>query len=75
MSVQGAERVCCRKGQVRPEVSLMRLTIRLLGAEILHVSTEPEQSEGPGDCTTSPVGFAPTPTLPVREPGWDAGVE
>lgn len=38
----------------------MRLTIRLLGTEVFHASTdpdEPQSQQGPGDCTTYPVGF------------------
>lgn len=41
----------------------MQLTIRLLGTEILHVSTDTEfTSPDPDtatDCTTYPIGFAP----------------
>lgn len=41
----------------------MRLTIRLLGTEVLHVSTEADDASngGPGDCTTYPVGFTASP--------------
>lgn len=40
----------------------MRLTIRLLGTEMLHVSTEADDSDdGPGDVTTYPVGFTASP--------------
>lgn len=45
----------------------MQLTIRLLGTEILHLSTcsEPPPSapdqDDRGDCTTSPVGFTAPP--------------
>ena len=52
----------------------MRLTIRILGTEVLHITTEPDPTEtGPGDCTTYPVGFVsrmPVPQdveLPDRE--------
>lgn len=41
----------------------MRLTIRILGSEVFHFSTEPdEQQQGPGDCTTYPVGFTASPS-------------
>jgi hypothetical protein len=40
------------------------LTLRVLGLELLHVevSTDdpPPQQSGPGDCTTTPIGFAPS---------------
>ena len=41
----------------------MRLTIRLLGTEVLHISTEADDAgnDGSGDVTTYPVGFAPSP--------------
>ena len=48
----------------------MTLTVRILGREVLSISTDPDPGD-PGDVTTSPVGFAPTPGLPIREPGRD----
>ena len=52
----------------------MRLTICLLGTEILSISTEVEAADGRGDCTTGYVGFAPHGTdLPIREPGTNHG--
>ena len=40
----------------------MRLTIRVLGCEVLLVSTEADnEQQGPGDCTTMPLGFAASP--------------
>lgn len=35
----------------------MRLTIRLLGTEVLHVTTDCDEDNAPGDCTTYPIGF------------------
>jgi hypothetical protein len=48
----------------------MTLTVTILGREVLRISTDPDD-DGPGDVTTSPVGFAPAPGLPIREPGRD----
>lgn len=43
----------------------MQLTIRLLGTEVLHISTEAavatEDEEWQGDVTTQPIGYAPSP--------------
>ena len=39
----------------------MRLVIRLLGTEVFAIDTEPDRDEGPGDCTTYPVGFTASP--------------
>lgn len=49
----------------------MRLTIRILGAEVLHVSTEPDHDDGPGDCTSFPVGFVASP----GDQRWERGAE
>ena len=39
----------------------MRLTVRLLGTEVLHITTDPDPADdSPGDCTTYPVGFTGT---------------
>lgn len=38
----------------------MRLTIRLLGLDLLDVevtTTDDSNDDGPGDCTTQPIGF------------------
>jgi hypothetical protein len=43
-------------------VTLPRLTITVLGVEFLDINLAPdEQSDGPGDCTTTPIGFAASP--------------
>lgn len=40
----------------------MRLVIRILGTEVLAIETGPEaKDDGPGDCTTQPIGFTPSP--------------
>ena len=56
----------------------MRLTIRLLGAEILHISTDPDDAyndEGDalngGTSAAYPIGFAPQP----GDQRWDKGSE
>ena len=53
----------------------MHLTIRILGAEVLCISTERDQPDGPGgdpgDCTTYPVGFVASP----GDQRWESGVE
>lgn len=50
----------------------MNLTIRLLGCEVLHVSTEADSDDSPGDVTTQPIGFTADDTAqPIREPGRD----
>lgn len=40
----------------------VKLTIRLLGTEVLHIETGEQDAGGEwrGDCTTYPVGFAPS---------------
>ena len=48
----------------------MRLTIRLLGVEVLHITVDdPDPAPDPlpdrGDCTTYPVGF-------TGPPAWEA---
>lgn len=49
-----------------------RLTIRLLGTEVLRIETgEAKADDGPGDCTTYPVGFAPSPGDQRYEAGMD----
>jgi hypothetical protein len=42
----------------------MTLTVTILGHELLRISTDPPD-DGPGDVTTSPVGFAPRVDLPT----------
>lgn len=53
----------------------MRLTIRVLGCEVLHLSTddepEVEHEVGPGDCTSYPVGFMASP----GDQRWEKGVD
>ena len=51
----------------------MRLTIRLLGTEVFHVDTDPDpdQQDGPGDCTTYQVGF----TASHGDQRWESGVD
>lgn len=40
----------------------MRLTLSLFGHEIIAISTDTDvEYEEPGDCTTQPIGFAPSP--------------
>lgn len=48
----------------------MQLTIRLLGAEVLHISTEPDEPDR-GDCVTERVGFVPSMPVQRWEPGQD----
>lgn len=50
----------------------MRLAIRLLGLDLLtvEVSTD-EADEQAGECTTYPVGFAPSP----GDQRWERGVD
>lgn len=47
----------------------MRLTLRLLGLDILDFTLDTDNPSGddPGDCTTSPVGFA-LPEQPAEYP-------
>lgn len=50
----------------------MSITIRVLGLELLHIEISTDSDEqGPGDCTTTPVGFAPSP----GDQRWDRGAE
>jgi hypothetical protein len=49
----------------------MRLVIRILGAEVIAIETGPETPPGPGDCTTHPVGFVPSP----GDQRWEKGVD
>lgn len=51
----------------------MRLTIRILGLEILQLeaTTDDDNGTDPGDCTTTPIGFTPTPGDQRWEPGTD----
>lgn len=35
------------------------IVVRVFGREVLAIGREPEPDQGPGDCTTYPVGFAP----------------
>lgn len=49
----------------------MNLTIRILGAEVFHLSTEDSADEGPADCMTTPMGFVPTP----GDQRWEKGLE
>lgn len=40
----------------------MRIALHLFGHEIVALTTgEAEEYEEPGDCTTTPIGFAPSP--------------
>lgn len=51
----------------------MRLTVRILGAEVFHVDTTAEQQEtGQGDATSYPVGFTESAGDDVV---WQGGVE
>lgn len=44
----------------------MRLTIRLLGIEVFHVSTDKDEPDAErGDCTTYPIGFTAPPEAPA----------
>lgn len=51
----------------------MRLTIRLLGVEVFHASTDKDEEVADrGDCTTYPIGFTASPgdqrwDNPIRE--------
>jgi len=49
----------------------VNLTIRILGAEVLAITTETtsddERGDERGDCTTYPVGFMSPTVLPIRE--------
>ena len=51
----------------------MRLTIRFLGLDLLTIeaSTDDDQDNGTdrGDCTTQPIGFAPSP----GDQRWESG--
>lgn len=51
----------------------MRLSVRMLGLEVLTIeaSTDDDQPNGPGDCTTTPIGFAPSP----GDQRWEKGIE
>lgn len=49
----------------------MNLTIRILGAEVLAISTDRQDDDDRGDVTTMPVGFAGASSLPIREPERD----
>jgi len=49
----------------------VNFTIRLLGCEVLYVSTDPDSNDDPGDVTTQPVGFTAETSQPIREPGRD----
>ena len=51
----------------------MRLTVRILGAEVLHISTDPDPraDEWANDRTGVFTGFNQPPGLPIREPGRD----
>lgn len=51
----------------------MNLTIRLLGCEVLHISTDPPVLDSDrGDCLATPIGFTNTTIdLPAREQGRD----
>lgn len=56
----------------------MRLTIRILGAEVFHADTDPEHVDHEdhdelGSCTTYPIGFTAPPETPREDPGWDRG--
>ncbi len=50
----------------------MNLTVRILGAEVLHVTTDPTSGDDePGDSTAYAIGFTGSTDLPIREPGRD----
>lgn len=50
----------------------MRIALRFLGIELLAIETsDDEQADGPGDCTTQPIGFAPS----YGDQRWESGVE
>lgn len=42
----------------------MRLALHILGTEVIAITTEPEVTER-GDCTTTPIGFAPSRDLTI----------
>lgn len=50
----------------------MRLVLRVLGRELLELSTDAAPDTEPGDCTTTPVGFGPV-QVPVQR--WQPGDE
>lgn len=43
----------------------MRLALHILGTEVFAITTEPEADTEPGDCVTTPVGFAPSRDLTI----------
>ena len=49
----------------------MRLSLHILGTEVLVVSTEPLDDDGPGEITSTSAGFVPPIDQPAREPGRD----
>jgi hypothetical protein len=49
----------------------MNLTVRLLGAEVFHISTETGDDEAPGDCATMPMGFVASP----GDQRWEKGLD
>lgn len=47
----------------------MRLALHILGTEVLALTTDASNDDGPGDVTTTPVGFVhTTPLLDAGRP-------
>ena len=66
---QVSRRIWCTATLV---VLAVQLTVRLFGLEFLHIElADPEQTDEPGDCTTSPVGFVPS----WGDQRWEKGVD
>ena len=52
----------------------MRLTVHILGREVLTIDTDRDDQQSQpdrGDCTTMPIGFAPSP----GDQRWERGLE
>lgn len=68
-------RTCIAAGAVVcREVGGVRLTIRVLGCEVLHIDTDRDDRQSQpdrGDCTTYPIGFTPSP----GDQRWERGLE